>query len=247
MDFNFHQQYKDYSNIDLLKIVRQPANYQLAAVAAAEDLLRERQVSSEEISAVDQYFLDMENSEKDKKEKVSALKNKVTDLLEPVLQPGEEVKPNKWLNVLLVTIAFQYAWTLFSTAAGLIPFFQCTYCSFDFTILFSLLTLIYVPIIFYLLFKRKRWGWILLFADNLFVSISKISQSYIFFKYQSVHHGNTTSFLLPILIRAAFATFLWRGSIANHFGVTGNTKKKTALITTAGTLLFILTVYLLFG
>jgi hypothetical protein len=243
MDFDFYQQYKDYSNIDLLKIVRQPANYQLAAVAAAEEILRERQVSAEDISVVDQYFLDIENSEKGKKEKIEALKNKVTDLLEPVLQPGEKIEPNKWLNILLLIIAVQYAWTLFNTTWRLIQFLQCNYCSFDITIIAALLTLMYVPFIFFLLFKRRRWGWILLFADNLFTLISLISQSYIFFKYQSIHHGNITSYLLPILIRAAFASFLWRDSIANHFGVIHETKKRTALITTAGTLLFILSMY----
>jgi hypothetical protein len=246
MDFDFYQQYKEYSNIDLLKIVRQPANYQLAAVAAAENILLERQVFAEEISAVDQYFLDIENSEIYKKEKIDGLKNKLTDFLEPVLHPSEKVEPNKWVNILLLAIAIQYAWTLFNTARRLIRFLQCNYCGFEITIIVEILTLIYVPFIFFLLFKRRRWGWILLFADNLFVLISGICQSYIFFKHQNVHHGDIISFLLSILIRAAFVSFLWRDSIANHFEVIRETKKKAALITTAGTLLFIFVMYLLF-
>lgn len=107
MDFDFHQQFKDYSNIELLKIVRQPANYQLAAVA--------------------------------------------------------------------------------------------------------------------------------------------ICQSYLFFKYQNIHQGNTIAYLLPIAIRTVFVAFLWRDSIADHFGVSRNTKKDTALITTAGTLALVLTFYFLFA
>jgi hypothetical protein len=247
MDFDFYKQYKDYSNIDLLKIVRQPANYQSNAIAAAEDILRDRQLSPEDISIVDQYFLNIENLEKDKKEKIDALKYKVTDFLEPLFPHNEKVEPKKWLNILLLTIAVQYAWTLFKTVERLIRFFQCNYCSFDVTVVMGLFTLIYVPIIFFLLFKKRRWGWILLFADNLFVLISAISQSYIFFEYQSVHQGSMTSFLVPILIRVAFMSFLWRDSIANLFGIPHETKKKTALITSAATLLFIFIMYLLFG
>jgi hypothetical protein len=247
MDFDFYQQYKDYTNIDLLKIVRQPANYQAAAVAAAEDILRARQVSENEILFVDQYFQDLINSEKDKKEKIDALKDKVTDFLEPIYRPHKKVEPSKWLNILLLFIAIQYAQVLFNTAKRLISFSQCNYCSFDITIIVGLFTLLYVPVIFFLLFKKRRWGWILLFADNLFVLISSISQSYIFFKYQHIHNGDITSFLVPILIRIAFMCFLWRDSIMIHFGVTYEIKKKTALITSAGTLLFILLIYLLFN
>lgn len=245
MDFDFHQQYKDYANIDLLKIVRQPANYQSAAVTAAEEIIRGRQVSAEEISMVDQYFLDIDNSGKVKQEKIDGMKNKVTDFLDPVLHPSENVEPNKWVNILLLVIGLQYAWTVFNTAGRVIRFFQCSNCHFDVIIILELLLLLYVPLIFFLLLKRRRWGWILLFADNLFTLLVGISQSYIFFRYQSIHQGDTTSFLLPILIRAAFLPFLWRDSIANHFGVNHETKKNTAIITAAGTLLFILITYLL--
>lgn len=247
MNIDFYQLYKDYTNTELLKIVKRPADYQPAAVAVATQILNERQVTAEEIQFVDQYFHNIENSVKTKKEKYDALKTKATDFFEPVLHPSEKIEPNKWVNILLLVIAIQYAWSLFNTAKRLISFLQCDYCSFDVTFFAELLTLLYVPLIFFLLFKRRRWGWILLFADNLFSLISRVSQSYIFFKYQSIHHGDTTSFLLPILIKAAFVFFLWREPIANYFGIAQETKKKTALITTAGTLLFIFIMYLMFG
>lgn len=243
MNFDFYHQYKHYSNIDLLKIVKRPSDYQSAAVEAATQILSERGVTSEEIQFVDQYFQDMDSASKVKRERVDALLNKGTDFLEPVLNPDENVEPGKWVNILLLVIAIQYIWIMFITARGLIRFFQCAYCSFDIMLFTQILTLLYVPIIFFLLFKRRRWGWILLFADNLFSLISGVSQSYIFFKYQSIHHGDTTSFLLPILIRAAFVFFLWREPIANHFGITPETKKKTAVITTTATLLFIFIMY----
>jgi hypothetical protein len=245
MNFDFYQLYRDYSNTDLLKIVKRPGDYQTSAIAAATQILNERQVTSEEIQFIDNYFHDIESSTRIKKEKVEAIKTKAADFFEPVLHPSEKVEPNKWVNILLLLIAIQYAWTLFETGKRLIYFFQCDYCTLDIIFFAELLTLLYVPLIFFLLFKRRRWGWILLFADNLFSLISSVSQSYIFFKYQSIHHGDTTSFLLPIIIKTAFVFFLWRDTISNYFSVTLMTKKKTALITTGGTLLFILITYLM--
>lgn len=246
MNIDFYQLYKDYSNLELLKIVKRPTEYQPAAVAIATQILNERQVTTEEIQLVDQHFHDIDNTTKAKKEKIDALKGKATDFFEPVLHPSENVEPNKWVNILLFVIAIQYAWSLFGTVRRLISFLPCDNCSFGITFFAEFLTLLYVPLIFFLLFKRRRWGWILLFADNLFSLILRVSQSYLFFKYQSIHHGDTTSFLLPIFIKAAFVFFLWRDPIANHFGIAHETKKKTALITTAGTLLFIFIMYLIF-
>ena len=247
MNFDFYQLYKDYSNTELLKIVKRPTEYQAAAVAVATQILNERQVTIEEIQLVEQQFQDNDNATKVKKEKIDALKGKAIDFLEPVLHPSENVEPNKWVNILLFVIAIQYVWSLVGIVRRLISFLQCDYCSLDITFFAELLTLLYVPLIFFLLFKRRRWGWILLFADNLFSLISRVSQSYIFFKYQSIHHGDTSSFLLPIFIKAAFVFFLWRDPIANHFGIAPETKKKTAFITTGGTLLFIFAMYLMFG
>lgn len=245
MNFDFYQQYKDYSNIDLLKIIKRPDDYQPAAVTVATQLLSERQVTSEEVHLIDKYFQEIDNSAKDKSEKIDKVKTKVSDFLEPVLQPSKKVEPDKWINILLLVIALQYLWSLFQIAKHVISFLQCDFCSIDITLIAALLTSIYVPLIFYLLFKRRRWGWILLFADNLFSVVSRVSQSYLFFKYQSIHHGDITSFLLPILVKTAFVFFLWRDSIANHFRVSDATKKKTALVTIGGTLFFIVAMFLL--
>ena len=246
MNFDFHEQFNNYSNIDLLKIVRQPANYQPAAVTVAQEILHTRQVTEEELAAVDQYFLGVDNSAKDKQEIINTVKNKLTSFLEPVLQPGVKAGSYKWINLLYVVILLQYAWTFLVSAGFLVRYLGCNYCKFSRINAIDLLDLLEIGVIFYLLFNRRRWGWILLFADNLFALISRISQSYIFFNYQSIHGGSTASFLVPIFIRAAFVAFLWRESIAGHFGVPPETKKKTAFITIIGTLLYVLIVYLLF-
>lgn len=248
MDFDFFQLYKDYSNTDLLKIVRQQGNYQPEAVSAATKILNEREILPEEVLCVDQYYQNIESSKRARKEKLDSVKDKATDFLEPILYPTEKVEPTKWINILLLVISIQYAWTLFDTLKRLIIFLKCTYCTFYITEFADVLTLLYVPLIFILVFKKKRWGWILLFADNLFTLISGgVSKSYFFFKFQYIPDNDLTTFILPILIRLAFVFFLWRNEISNYFEVTNETKKKTALITTGGTTLLILIMFLLSG
>jgi len=243
MNLDFQQQFKDYSTVELLKIVKRPGNYQPTAVAAAEQLLRERQITAHELQVVEQYFQDLDNFLKLKKEKADALKSKVTDFLEPLLQPGENVAPTKWLNILLLVIAIQYTWILYQTIQRLVSFFQCFTCSFDITLFAETLTLFYIPLIFIFLYKRHRWGWMLLFADNLFSLLSRLSQSYSFFKYHDFHGGDTATFISLLLIKAAFVLFLWRPSIAEHFKISARAKKKTAVVTVIGTLALIAIIY----
>jgi hypothetical protein len=245
MNFNFHEQYKDYSNIELLKIVRKLNEYQPEAVEAATSLLKEREISETDIQQVDAYFNEIEAKAKLKSEKLNSYTEKAADFLQPIIKPGPEVKPAKWLNILLLFIGLDYAWTFYNSIKRFVYFSRCDDCTFDVTMVLILVTLVYVPVIFFLLFKKNRWGWILLFADNLFALISRLFQSYIFFKYQAYHNGDTTTFIFSILIKAAFVFFLWRLPISEFFGVTENSKKDTAIITTVISILFFTAVQVL--
>jgi hypothetical protein len=265
MNFDFHDKYKDYSNIELLKIIKRPNEYQISAVDAAAQILSSREISHTDIELVDNYFNEIDTEAKRKMDKITSYKEKTADFFEPVLNPTAEVKPEKWLNILLLVIGLQYLWTLylnfsdliiftkyvidcksygFDSNAETVSYWTCFSSRFDPLVFFQILTLIYVPIIFYLLFKRRRWGWILLFADTLFGLISTVSQSYIFFNYQQYHHGDTFSFFIQIIIKGLFVYFLWRKYISDFFNVTMETKKKTAIITTIVTVLFILSIQL---
>lgn len=265
MNFDFHDKYKDYSNIDLLKILRRRTEYQVAAVDTATQILSSREVTQSDLEQVDKYFYEINTVSKRKIDKINSYKDKTADFFEPVLNPTTEVKPEKWLNILLLVIGLQYLWTLYINISDFVKFIKyviicksygfesntttvsywtCFSNQFNPLIFFQILTLIYVPIIFYLLFKKKRWGWILLFADNLFGLISTLSQSYIFFKYEQYHHGDTILFFTQILIKGLFVFFLWRNYISEFFSVSKETKKKTAIVTTIITLLLILSIQL---
>lgn len=67
MEFNFHEEYKSYSNIDLLKIVKCPQEYDRKAIAVANQILNERVIAPEEREAVDKYYEDIANRLKAKR------------------------------------------------------------------------------------------------------------------------------------------------------------------------------------
>lgn len=234
MNFDFYTQFKEYSTVELLKIIQKAADYQSEAIKAAKTILAEREITQNELDQAQNIVKEEENRANALSNKISSYKEKTADFFQPILNPGTEVKPVKWLNILLLFIGVQYLWILYETIKGLLAFLACRYCSFDIFTFLMLINLLYIPLIFYLLYKKRRWGWILLFADNLVSLIMRLGESYTFFKYQEFHQGSTSTFLFFILVKLAFVFFLWRKPISNLFAVSDNTKKDTIMV--AGTL-----------
>lgn len=231
MNLNFQETYANFSNVDLLKISQQPHEYQAEAVEAARLILEKRVVTEEEEQQVTNFLYRLENVAQSKNDKRNFYKEKATDFLQPILEPGTEIKPAKWLNILLAFIVLQYLWSIYKTVQVLVLFMSCPTCRFDVWVALQIFQLLYIPVILYLLYRKRSWGWILLFAENLFAVLSQLLQSFIYFKYWDPKAENVVSFFLPIVIKAAFALFLWRNEIADFFHVTTKVKEKTALVT----------------
>jgi len=120
MHFNFHENFRQLANADLLKIVRQADEYQPAAVQAATDILQERKVPESDIVEVDNFFTGKLAAEQKKIGQRQVLKEQVVDFIEPLLKPDQEIKPAKWLKILLVVIAVQFIWENFYTVSALV-------------------------------------------------------------------------------------------------------------------------------
>ncbi len=226
----FHEKYKNYSSIELLKILKKKEDYQLSAVETAEEILKQRTITSEDITEVENYFLDIENKKNDSVLKQIKYNDSLNDLLQPLINPSEKTEIRNWLNVILLIIFIQYLFTLYKT----IPFFyHADYTDLDFSFIIFGFSIIYVPVIFYLLFKRKNWGWILLFADCIITIAFKIQEIFFFYKFNGWLNGNIISILFPLIIKILFAMFLWRQEVTDFFNVSLETKKKTVYVTLA--------------
>jgi hypothetical protein len=223
----FHEKYKNYSNTELLKILKKKEDYQLPAIEAAEEILKQRTITLEENIEVENYFLNMENKKNDSILKLNKYSDSLNDLLQPLINPTEKTETRNWLNILLLIIFIQYLFTLYET----IPFFyHADYTNLDFSFIIFGLSIVYVPVIFYLLFKRKKWGWILIFADCIITIAFKIQEIFFFYKFNGWLSGNIISILFPLIIKTLFALFLWRQETADFFNVSVEIKKKTVYV-----------------
>jgi hypothetical protein len=226
----FFERYKNYSNVELLKIIKQPNDYQPEALKAATQIISLRAVTEEDEKEAESYFEAIRLQQEIRKEKIASFNHKVKDFFEPVLHPNSSIKARKWLNIFLLLVALEYVWTLYDNIEYFVIFFRCVGCEFGILEYGHLITLLYVPLIFYLLYKRKRWGWILLFADNLSSAVMSAEELYQSFKYPHFFSNDSpVDFIWRLVISIAFIIFLWKEDIAAHFNVGPLRKRKFAV------------------
>lgn len=250
MEFNFYEQYQGYSNVELLKILEQSENYQRAAVEAAVLVLQEREISEQERVEVSSQMEVVQQKEQVKKERLNAIRAMVTGFFEPMLRSPDEVHPVKWLNILLVVTAYQYLADIFTRIrTGLfLPLTMYTHggLPYYFMALLDLFNIVYIPYVFYLLYKKRRWGWIILFADTMFGLILLLLESfYSLFTHPNVLFTNQFTHFLSIAFKGALLYFLWRKKITDFFGVSLKTKNDTSLMSLIGSLILLAFIYTL--
>lgn len=240
MLFNFEERYRDYTNAALLNITLQPDKYQAEAVAAAKKLLEQRTVTENDHQEASQVLEEQTLAGQQKVRQQQVLKEKTEDLLEPILQPQAMVQPEKWLRLFLIGLALQYVWTLYDTAKSVIDMIQyggLPYWSWADLKYFDLL---WLPFTFYLLYHRRKWGWILTFASSLFIFISKIFNFPALLVYLRVNpDADITFFFIGVLIQCGICLFLWRRDIASLFGISDALRKKVLLIVSVGSALLL--------
>ncbi len=239
MDFDFLAEFNKYSTIELLKIIRRPANYQKAAVEAATIILGKRNISHQEYEEVEKFYNAIDLQDENLKEKTMAYKQKVTNVLDPFLIPDDKVRPFKWLSFLLLIIAIQYLWELPTIVRYFIFLISDNEHFFEITTVIYIVQLLFSPIIFWLLLKKRPWGWILLFGESVFSSVLlllEISEFLYMLKLSSWAPWNTIWFAA---LRGLFLYFLLKKEITGFFGIGRSIKERTFAVSIALALLFI--------
>lgn len=235
MNFNFYESFRDHSNEELISIVRQTSAYQPEAVAAAYQHLNEREVSENEILGISEIHETIHSevvTEEDQE-----------DLLVPYLQEDVPVVYNKWINVLLTLIAFRFLavggstlWYFYQFKVFLFPIL-----SFDFLLIF-----VGLPIMFLLIFQRKKWGWFLFSSFSIFNLLGFIITQVVRFSYGYIPHLGSLIYPLIHASLSGISIFvLWKPEIANLYHISKSEKQKTAFIAViVSVLLFAITRYL---
>lgn len=235
---NYQQAYNDYPTFELLKITKRPGNHPPEAVAAATEILKTRSVTLEDLVQLNLYFRKQDKAEKAKKETPYGLKTASTDF--GTLLPDEAVTPPRWLQFLLLLMVLYYAWTLYALVIEAMRLIDCKKCGFLFLRVMSFLPLLYIPVAFHLLFRQKRWGWIILFADNLYRLIWGFISSYSISNDKNLPRSSANDFYLLLIMNALFAFLLWRNSVATHYNVSPAVKKRTFIGTFIGCFLLMI-------
>lgn len=216
MNISFHDQYKDYSTADLLKITMRPGSYEHAAFIEATEILKTRVITQ----------ADVDKAEDDFREDASAGPKK--ELLINIFKISS-YNHEKWLNVILVIAAFEYTHLLYTDITLIIPVLSGQDYPYRIVNVMSYIDLLYLPFVYYLFYKRMRWGWIAFFG----VKLITIEPSLLFYfkEYWPIQSGIglfpyslLTVFLdIPILI------FLWKKDISSIFKVNDRTRWLTVL------------------
>jgi hypothetical protein len=229
VDFDFYSKFKDYTTVALLKISKRPAGYRAEAIRAINQLLDERAISQQEIDEAEAELHALDNKAKNKRHRANTYEDNTDDFLEPVTHPGAERNLAKWLNVLLVVIGIQYLGLLYNVIKDQIRLLQCDDCHFTTFYYLVVVAQIYTPIVGYLVLKRNRWGWALLFAGVLNSLIAAIIPFVYQFAYKIPFQGVSATFIMFQLIKVGLCYFLCRNNMLDYFGIARKEKEKAIL------------------
>jgi len=230
MEINFYDQFGNYSTADLLRIIKEPEQYQLEAVTAAERILQERSISPADIAETDRYIQKVEAEKTARLKKLNFYKGKVAEIVEPILIPGTPLPPSRWFRLFIIAFGGIYVWTFYKFIKAQVHFLQCEGCRGDIFVWANLINISYLSIVFFLLLKKRRWGWILLVAGTASAIPTGIFQLYELYRFREIVRFDSYTIISAMIVPIAFLFFLWREPIAGFFGVDVKTKRLTTLI-----------------
>lgn len=207
MHFDFYERYKDYPDTELQHITQQPDAYQPAAVDAASRILKERGVKEEIVKPA------------------TIPEEPGTHLLDS-FDLMEETKPPKLLIFFLLLVTLEYLRSVYSTVK--LSFIEGMLESLYFVSV-SLITLTFIPFVFYLLLKRKAWGWILLFIGTAMDVVSRIMQTDILFTYIGLDTVQGLVFIATTFLKLGLIIYMWQKPILVFFHVSKEAKFWTSV------------------
>jgi hypothetical protein len=108
-------------------------------------------------------------------------------------------------------------------------------------LLISFIPFVYSAFVFYLLLKRKTWGWILTFTGASITAGSRIIQLDSLFKYIGLDTIQGAAFMAITFMNLFLAICLWQKEILAFFNVTIKERRWSVLVAIG--ILILLTLY----
>jgi hypothetical protein len=223
-DINFYDQFRQYSTTDLLRISLQPDHYQPEAVSAADRLLKERETSPDERQQVEQAL----REEASIPDRFTAYKEKVAEAMQPMIAPSPDY-PAQWFSFFKWTFAAFCVYNYYLVIKFCIVFWRCPDCEGIGSLIYELFYIAYLTITFFLLAKKRRWGWILLFTGAV-ISVFLYGDILVArYKYREIGIFSPAYSISAILLPIALIAFLWQTRTGEFFAVDDRTKRQAAI------------------
>lgn len=228
MDFNFSEKYESFSNTELLKIVREAHLYQPAAISAANEILAGREILDEEIAFVDQHFDKIKAAE----ERIPRLKQQYP-ILVPLLRlltPGVPKTLQDWLNGIIILAGIKLLWQLYNEIMIIYSSIRFGFFPSSTNQVWMLGSIGYLFTTILLMYKKERWGWLLMFGECIYIIAGELTSNVIVYWEYTEHYSFSIITVLLFFIRAAIVLFLWKPEVTSVFNIADKTKKRTVVI-----------------
>lgn len=162
----FKERVKTKSNADLVKILENKTDFRDFAIQAAKAELLSRNLSDSQLKEAQQEVLEANKLIEEENRKLKERKSKVLDflsrifgLLDPIKRSGTNT--NKIIYSIVAVFTLICIYDLY-TGIGFFKYLATSQEGFDITMLPYLFSLLYLPVITFLFWKRTKGGWVLM-------------------------------------------------------------------------------------
>jgi len=227
MDFDFPALYENYSNIELLRILLHPDQYQQEAVQAAGHILTSRDVTDDERRAAGYVIPDPVSEEK--YPMTNAYHQDITtDILEAFNPEGQ--KTVTIFKTVFVLLCLYYLYVCYSRGSFVI--LSLKYGDFSgIDILYGFIYLFLIPFAMIKLYKRKKAGWFIIIGENL---LSFLPGVYYVIINRHLYFARSVifmiAFLAGFLIKPAIIAFLWQKKNTEYLAVSKQDQRNAVLV-----------------
>jgi hypothetical protein len=225
---DFIRSFSSLSNVELLKILEQQENYQPEAIEVAKEILSERSYDQDELRAAQTEISRLLNKQQRQNEKVERVKVRVNEFIDENFGVHQKTS-KKLLNFLCAGLFFYTLLSCIFNIRFIAGYYYSTLKSWFFAICVYLLEFLFI----YLLYKRSKWGWVLIVGGAIILSLQAMNSliSYYVNKNEFFFiRTNPYTELLSIVINITIVIFLNTKKIREQFTITGESRRITMVV-----------------
>lgn len=223
----FFEIYSSYSNYELLKITKRPENYQPEAVRVAEKLLASRVISEDETNQVEKYYQEIDYQKKITQEKRESIYKNLNAHFNVFANTNNILDVEKWLNIYIIFILATLLFSTFMIFYGIYNAKESDILDFKYYLIGYFIQTLFTLFLVFLLYKRKRLGWILVVVSSFFSLSIILIKIVLLINFSGLFFlQNSYSLLWSIVINIATVLFFWKNEVAELFVISSKQKIK---------------------